>query len=76
MKDLRKPRPIARIDPSLLTAGERQLRHEVELLQGWIAELEAHSDHNSQEQALSIYRDMLRSRKDMLAALAQQNLPQ
>ena len=72
MKDLRKPRTIARIDPAILSAGERQLRQEIELLQGWITELETHPDRNSHEQALSIYRDMLSSRKDMLAVQAQQ----
>ncbi|MCB1664568.1 MAG: hypothetical protein KDI28_02240 [Pseudomonadales bacterium] len=73
MKDLRKPRTVASIDSALLLSGERQLQHEIRLLQDWIAELEAREDKQpSDNLALSTYRDMLRSREDMLEALRQQ----
>ena len=61
------------IDQKLVEEGTILLRNEIEVLEGWLRELEA-SDENDVEviAARKSYNDMLRSRKEMLSTLAKQ----
>lgn len=62
------------IDQKLIEEGTAQLTSEIQVLEAWLRELEA-SDGSDNEvlAARKSYNDMLRSRKEMLSALAKQS---
>lgn len=59
------------IDEDLIREGTEQIASEIKVLEGWLAELEA-ADEDDPEAAAArkSYRDMLRSRREMLSALS------
>lgn len=61
------------IDQELVREGTAQLACEIKVLEGWLAELEA-ADAGDPETAAArkSYRDMLRSRREMLSTLSGQ----
>ena len=71
--EIREKRKAARhveIDQALIQQGSAQLSSEVEILEGWFADLEKEGSVNQMVlDAKVAYNDMLRSRKEMLAAL-------
>ena len=70
MKDLRKDLVEVSIAPELLVRGEQQLLSEIKLLEQWLQTLDASPRKDAvSTQSLNTYRDMLRSRQDMLAIL-------
>lgn len=70
----REKRKVARhvkIDQTLIKEGTAQLSGEIEILEGWLAELEKDDSANQLViDARVAYNDMLRSRKEMLEALS------
>lgn len=70
ISEKRKAIRHVKIDHTLIQEGTAQLSSEVEILEGWLAELEK-EDSVSQLvlDAKVAYNDMLRSRKEMLEAL-------
>ena len=61
------------IDEKLIQEGTQQLNSEIQVLEAWLKELEA-SDGSDAEiiAARKSYKDMLRSRKEMLSTLTKQ----
>ncbi len=61
------------IDEKLIQEGTQQLNSEIQVLEAWLMELEA-SDGSDAEiiAARKSYKDMLRSRKEMLSTLTKQ----
>lgn len=61
------------IDKKLIREGTQQLNNEIEVLEAWLVELDA-SDGSDAEiiAARKSYKDMLRSRKEMLSTLTKQ----
>jgi cell division septum initiation protein DivIVA len=61
------------IDKKLIQEGTQQLNSEIQVLEAWLKELDA-SDGNDAEiiAARKSYKDMLRSRKEMLTSLTKQ----
>ncbi|MDH7943190.1 hypothetical protein QGM61_05115 [Pseudohongiella sp. SYSU M77423] len=68
LTEKRKRAPsLPQVEPDLLDQGITQLSLEIKTLQDWIADI----DSDDAEPRRS-YEDMLRSRREMLAALQQQ----
>jgi hypothetical protein len=69
-KGRKAPEKLA-IDQDLVSEGISQLSSEIKVLETWLKELEK-SGHGDQDSAAAkkSYRDMLRSRKEMLSALS------
>lgn len=61
------------IDKQLIQEGTQQLNSEIQVLEAWLKELDA-SDGSDAEiiAARKSYKDMLRSRKEMLSTLTKQ----
>lgn len=61
------------IDKKLIQEGTQQLNSEIQVLEAWLKELDA-SDGSDAEiiAARKSYKDMLRSRKEMLSTLTKQ----
>lgn len=61
------------IDKKLIQEGTQQLNSEIQVLEAWLKELDA-SDGSDAEiiAARKSYKDMLRSRKEMLSSLTKQ----
>lgn len=61
------------IDKKLIQEGTQQLNSEIQVLEAWLKELDA-SDGSDAEiiAARKSYKDMLRSRKEMLSTLTRQ----
>ncbi|MSR12135.1 MAG: hypothetical protein EXR84_10100 [Gammaproteobacteria bacterium] len=61
------------IDKQLIEEGTQQLNSEIQVLEAWLKELDA-SDGSDAEiiAARKSYKDMLRSRKEMLTSLTKQ----
>ena len=73
MKDKRHPPIGSTIDPELKREAEKQLRDEIALIEHWIGNTEPHSKFDIKAAQLNAkYKDMLRSRQDMLTALQKQ----
>ncbi len=72
--EIREKRKVAshvKIDQTLIKEGTAQLSGEIEILEGWLAELEKDNSANQLViDARVAYNDMLRSRKEMLEALS------
>ncbi len=67
----RKAARHVKIDHTLIKEGTAQLSSEIEILEGWLAELEKEDPANQLiNDARVAYNDMLRSRKEMLEALS------
>jgi len=61
------------IDQRLIEEGTAQLTSEIRVLEAWLEELKASDDGDAEViAARKSYSDMLRSRKEMLSALAKQ----
>jgi len=72
----RQSRQAVNIDQRLVKEGTAQLTSEIGILENWLNELElADSADPSVVDARNSYRDMLRSRKEMLFALQNQAQP-
>lgn len=73
----RRSRQETNIDQRLVQEGTAQLTSEIGILENWLNELElADSADPAVADARNSYRDMLRSRKEMLFALQSQAQPQ
>lgn len=71
ISEKRKAARHVKIDHSLIKEGTSQLSSEIEILEGWLAELEKEDSANKLViEARVAYNDMLRSRKEMLEALS------
>ena len=61
------------IDQKLIDEGTAQLNSEIQVLENWLAELDATGDDDAEVAATrKSYHDMLSSRREMLSALAKQ----
>jgi hypothetical protein len=61
------------IDQKLIDEGTAQLNSEIQVLEGWLAELDAAGGEDAEVAAArKSYQDMLSSRREMLSALAKQ----
>ena len=61
------------IDQKLIDEGTSQLNSEIQVLENWLAELDATGDDDEEVAAArKSYHDMLISRREMLSALAKQ----
>ena len=61
------------IDQKLIDEGTAQLHSEIQVLENWLAELDATGDDDAEiVAARKSYHDMLSSRREMLSALAKQ----
>ena len=61
------------IDQKLIDEGTAQLNSEIQVLENWLAELDANGDDDAEiAAARKSYHDMLSSRREMLSALAKQ----
>ncbi len=61
------------IDQKLIEEGTAQLISEIAVLENWLAELDTVGKNDSEVAATrKSYHDMLRSRREMLSALAKQ----
>ena len=61
------------IDQKLIDEGTAQLNSEIQVLENWLAELDATGDDDAEiAAARKSYHDMLSSRREMLSALAKQ----
>ncbi len=71
ISEKRKAARLVKIDRTLIEEGTAQLSIEIEILEGWLAELEKEDPANQLvSDARVAYNDMLRSRKEMLDALS------
>ncbi len=71
ISEKRKATRHVKIDHTLIEDGTAQLSSEIEILEGWLAELEKEDPANQLViDARVAYNDMLRSRKEMLEALS------
>ena len=62
------------IDQKLIADGTSQLNSEIRVLQAWLEELESSGHENAEATAArKSYRDMLRSRQEMLSSLSRQS---
>ena len=70
IREKRKAVGHVEIDQALIQHAAAQLRSELEILEGWLADLERHGSGNQMVIDTKVaYNDMLRSRKEMLEAL-------
>ncbi len=61
------------IDKKLIEEGTQQLNNEIRVLETWLIELEALDNSDAEIiAARKSYKDMLRSRKEMLSTLTKQ----
>jgi hypothetical protein len=61
------------IDKKLIEEGTQQLNNEIRVLEAWLIELEALDNSDAEIiAARKSYKDMLRSRKEMLSTLTKQ----
>lgn len=61
------------IDEKLIRTGTEQLNNEIQVLEAWLQELDASDDTDAEiVAARKSYKDMLRSRKEMLSTLTKQ----
>jgi len=68
--DNRTPSPPPDIEPELVGEALQQLDAEIALLEEWIADLEKRAERSeSTGRAMTIYKDKLRSRREMRQAL-------
>lgn len=58
---------IGHLEPELLERGINQIRAEIDILQSWLDSLDL-----AEDEPRRTYEDMLRSRREMLATLQEQ----
>lgn len=74
INEKRQAPPPVSIDQTLIDEGAAQLSGEIEILENWLHELEcADGQDKAVLDARNAYREMLRSRKEMLHALMSQS---
>ena len=70
IREKRKAVGHVEIDQALIQHAAAQLRSELEILEGWFADLERHGSGDQMVIDTKVaYNDMLRSRKEMLEAV-------